>query len=1370
MNPTSMTCKYQPIRIAQLNCRTSKNTVLNLLNTHCRDFDILLLQEPAWSFIGTGNGKEIYGPPSAIGWTPILPFGAPKDGVRPRTMTYVKTHAEMTLTLRTDLVEDPDVQVIDITQPNSPKITIINTYNDPRLKDHCILKRLPTFNIPFDHPTLITGDFNLHHPLWSHGPVGHDRITDEITDWLSRTGFSLLNEKGVITHPARHAGERDSVIDLSFANTQAMTMDTFKDWCVDPSLAHDSDHFAIRFVVDNHRTEIHNPTGIKYSLKETKPGDWINALESELERAQEVLNRLMTHDRLHPETLDEAAIAITRAMQAATSSTGKRYRPCARSKPWWDDELRDAARALAALRLEQARERQEQQTHDQRLADRIIKARNTFHRMCKKKKKQHAVETLESAKDQDIWSFQNWSRGTRNYPTPPIDRGAHIPPAVTHEEKCEALRTELYQPPPALPTPYIPDTETPIEDELPFENITEEEVYEAIHKTSTNTAPGYSQITYQCLQWAWRSQQGRKLLTSLMQKCLETGYHPKTWRKAVAVALRKPNKQDYGNPRSYRLITLLECMGKVLERIVARRLTYLASRYDLVPPNQFGGRASSSTSDALLTFISDIQSAWNHGYATSALTFDIKGYFDFVNHNRLLCELRRKKVPLPYIKWAASFLSDREAAVCIDGKVGKMERVENGIPQGSPISPILAAFYTAELLELFKNSPENTPITHHPMLPTQVQLVMYVDDGNLYVSSPALDTNVRLLEHAYQRVDKWLKSAGLSADLVKRELIHYCKPRTRTFSTSPSIYLCDNPEKALAPASMVKWLGVHFDRHLRFEQHVRMLATRGENAVAGLLMLANTVRGLSQIHMRRLYLACIAPKILYAAPVWWNGTRYQKAPLEKIQNRALRLICAAFRTTPIKALEIEASIPPIPHQINLLTRRSAIRFNKLPLSSPVIQRLGEEWHQNQSSHFPPPLPPNPSKPTSNNRRISQRRTQPNTNTTLHRLAKFTDPKHERIDPFLLPPWRRLSSSFDHRISCITASTTKKGTEEKRKMADDHIRNYRNLTTDESRIWVYTDGSMILKSGFRRVGAAAVAFHKGREVLNKMMGLGGHAEVFDGEMAALAMGITLATNYAREHSQITHIHIYTDNTAAIAACFDPKPTGGQAYAHSFYQHATRFLDDDQNNRISVEWCPGHCGVPGNERADRLARQATELARNSPIGTTRNNTIRRAKMAIVKTWTREWRTEPKHGWFATADRIPPSLKPTKHARRLANKRELFGRVVQTRTGHAYTGEFRRRFSFEPPHHCPCDETTLETREHILAHCPLHEEWRHELREISPDIVLSEILGTNRGIEALEKFLSHTQAFARPTHSHIPYTRNELQTVDPNVLDNG
>ena len=146
----------------------------------------------------------------------------------------------------------------------------------------------------------------------------------------------------------------------------------------------------------------------------------------------------------------------------------------------------------------------------------------------------------------------------------------------------------------------------------------------------------------------------------LIRRCLANGYHPLQWRRAIAIALKKPNKPDYTQPRAYRLITLLEYMGKLLETVVARRLTYLTGRYNLISGFQFRGRANSSTSDAILTFVHNIHNSWNHGLATSALTFDIdiKDYFNFVNHERLLNKMKKCYIPLELVKWTANFLSD----------------------------------------------------------------------------------------------------------------------------------------------------------------------------------------------------------------------------------------------------------------------------------------------------------------------------------------------------------------------------------------------------------------------------------------------------------------------------------------------------------------------------------------------------------------------------------------------------------------------------------------------------------------------------------------------------------------------------------------
>lgn len=78
------------------------------------------------------------------------------------------------------------------------------------------------------------------------------------------------------------------------------------------------------------------------------------------------------------------------------------------------------------------------------------------------------------------------------------------------------------------------------------------------------------------------------------------------WRKAIAIALAKPKKPDYSNPRAYRLIQLLDCLGKVLEKVVATRLSHYVAKYNIVPANQFGARPGSATEDAILTFVNDV--------------------------------------------------------------------------------------------------------------------------------------------------------------------------------------------------------------------------------------------------------------------------------------------------------------------------------------------------------------------------------------------------------------------------------------------------------------------------------------------------------------------------------------------------------------------------------------------------------------------------------------------------------------------------------------------------------------------------------------------------------------------------------------------
>jgi len=222
-----------------------------------------------------------------------------------------------------------------------------------------------------------------------------------------------------------------------------------------------------------------------------------------------------------------------------------------------------------------------------------------------------------------------------------------------------------------------------------------------------------------------------------------------------------------------------------------------------------------------------------------------------------------------------------------------MKPVKNGIPQGFPISLILTFFYLAGLLDIFETltNPIKIPENHACNYPTHVSILMYVDDGKLTVSSQSLDTNNYILAKAYQLVDQWLYSAGLSLDKDKRELMHYTWRKRDKTSSHINLTNSDGITSTILVASTNRWLGVYFDCKLLYNYHVTKIVVKTENAVACISMLANTVWGLLHYHLCLHYHICILSIITYASAAWWTDKQKHIQILNKVQNRVLYLIC-----------------------------------------------------------------------------------------------------------------------------------------------------------------------------------------------------------------------------------------------------------------------------------------------------------------------------------------------------------------------------------------------------------------------------------------------------------------------------------------------
>ena len=325
-------------------------------------------------------------------------------------------------------------------------------------------------------------------------------------------------------------------------------------------------------------------------------------------------------------------------------------------------------------------------------------------------------------------------------------------PVTFFPEKTNTVDIQLaaqHDPPPLPPHPWI--------------LIVKEEIHEALKDTSNKSAPGPSGINYKILKWAYDA--CPEALTHLFNLSLSTGMH--IWKHATIVPVAKPNKPDYSTPKAYRPVSLMECTGKLLEKVITRRITNDIALYpDILPNNQFGSRPQHCTTDAALTLVHRIQASRNSSYHATLVLFDISGFFDHIDANRTCDIFHKKGFPPNMVNWVFSFLTNRSASMRLDSMDIDPFTVPDETPQGSPLSPILSAIYTSFLLSLSSSWSYSS-------------LSLYVDNGAILSISA---TPYSASHNAMTKLEdtlKWLHANSLMANFEKTELMIFSPARYR---------------------------------------------------------------------------------------------------------------------------------------------------------------------------------------------------------------------------------------------------------------------------------------------------------------------------------------------------------------------------------------------------------------------------------------------------------------------------------------------------------------------------------------------------------------------------------------------------------------
>ncbi|KAF8714675.1 Reverse transcriptase (RNA-dependent DNA polymerase), partial [Rhizoctonia solani] len=1214
----------------------------------------------------------------------------PKQRTRGGVAIYIRNNRDIHPQFSNISPTHKDILAVDLKLHNSP-LTIINCYpHGKSLKD--TVDAITNINIPMDRPCIMAGDFNLHHPEWAltgskwekHQPNAQERMFKAYAEYQD---LHVLNHLSLPTHIVPRSPASNAIIDLTLLNSQAVDAWPNLNWEVEAQSSGKSlgsDHMAITWTIGPHdqakSVGVTEPSP-RHLIDTSRQKKWTQEYMRQVQKNPPPTDPLVAKDA------DRMTSTILEAMSNATRLVMP-LPPCQKRdgpvrSPWWTDCPRhECSKAVHNLK----------HNPDQKPREQL---RAALQGAIRRARKCRGDKILAEISTQRVFNVLKWYQGKRRSIIPPICHPSLDITATHPHDKAKHLGLQFF---PQVNSPHV--TLEPLglksSPQRPHHPITSAEVRSALELTSNCSAPGAFGSNYQLLKWAFNA--SPEIFIKLFNLCLEIGYHPTALRNCIIAPIPKPNRADMSTPKNYCPIALLETLSKLLEKVVTARLLHEAGEHALIPQAQFGGKDITSCTDAGLCMVHNIRAAWKSNKAALLLTLDVSGYFNNVDHSRLIYTLERLGYSTNICNWLKSYLSNRTAQFRIDGVLcPHFQLPDVGIPQGSPLSPVLSSLYSIPLL-LASTDP-------------QAHSFAYIDNFTILAYSHSHQENINIITKVIKNINQVAIKLGLEFELPKSDLIHFIRSPKTPHSNPSLTFSHSGTDTTISPKDVVRWLGFFLDRRLNFKEHIQTMAIKAKATLAGLRMLANSQNGLSVRHAHILFKASVTPILTYGLPLWFHGRRQLLLlePLRKVQNQGLRWILGAFRTTPSRCMEHLASIPPLHIACLRIIENLASKLKSIPALAEVARRLPPEWD-------------------------SSTEVQRNPKSPITFAASLSHPDTEFITPYLVHPskpnipWPG-QLEIEHKSPAPLKKAAAKIIQNE---IDEAESNHLGNT-----VHGFSDGHAGTLNGVPKVGLGYIVKYGHKILARNSHSIGPRANIYDAEMLGIAMCLNSAVRTA-EQVQAKRIIIYCDNQAAVKAISSLHRHPAQYASRAFHQHAQRFLEKDPTHHITVKWLPGHSKIDGNELADEAAKGSETLQPtpvfNRTITWSRTRATKRATTSWGRIWNEHIHARPDSNTYIPR---PPALKLHPIFNRPTYPRNVQCRLVQFLTGHGFYGAYSARFHPHIDPQCQCGEPS-QTPEHMLMFCPETEKYRHIITDASPEHSWEEIFGTLPGLEAVSEFI--------------------------------
>lgn len=758
-----------------------------------------------------------------------------------------------------------------------------------------------------------------------------------------------------------------------------------------------------------------------------------------------------------------------------------------------------------------------------------------------------------------------------------------------------------------------------------------------------DSSPGKDGIPYSFL--CNLSDSSLKYFLNIINTILLTGNVPSTWKTQIIIPILKPNKSA-SDASSYRPIALSSVLLKVAEHLVKNRLEWYLESNGLLASSQFGFRRGKSTLDSLSIFTTDIRSALSLNHHTISVFLDISAAYDNVLLTILLEKLNKLKVPACLSNFIINILAERFIIVS-EGPLEQNRVVWKGLPQGSVLSPILYNIYTYDL-ELSLNSPVN--------------VLQYADDLLIYYSDFDLAKATEIVNSTLNRLHIWLCSNGLELSTNKSSVLVFSRMRA-----NPEVTILYNNNQ-ISQVNQAKFLGVIFDSKLSGLPHCEYIAAKCERLLNILRCLSGVWWGSHPFSLKLIYNALIRSKIDYGSFLLEPSNLTGLKKLDLIQSKCLRLITGAMKSSPINALQVECCDPPLKLRRQFLSDKylyRSVQFSQHPILNKLESLSSSIRSSRYWSHKSPPCLVK----------------------SLEKFRSLDAPTHRSHN---LPLF-----TCDYQALILSPNIKYNLNIDKNNL---NANSY--FICKVAKIWpgwnyIYTDASKRSPSGCTGVGI----YHSQYKITQHVK-FPPETSVFTGE----AFGLLKALEYILI-MKLKEAVIFSDSLSALQALEKyPFCRSAPSYPVIIETRNKLYQCFLKGFSVAFAWVPSHCGIRGNEKADRIANEAIEDGDLFPYKNYTHDLINLPRTYLQNSWQDCW-SQSCILKGKSYSRIQPSIpiKPWFFKHKFCKRSTSV--LIRMRLGHVCTPEHLAKINIIDSPACECGLEVGDLN-HIILSCPLYD----------------------------------------------------------------